>query len=36
MQPTTIDTNIGRIRKAVALMAFGGSLAARRGLRRHR
>ena len=25
MQPTTIDTNIGRIRKAVALMAFGAA-----------
>jgi biopolymer transport protein ExbB len=25
MQPSTIDTNIGRIRKAVALMAFGAT-----------
>ena len=25
MQPTTIDTHIGRIRKAVALMAFGAA-----------
>ena len=25
MQPTTIDTHIGRIRKAIALMAFGAA-----------